>query len=905
MRALLSSVLALVVLLQGALGAFAGSAHAEEAAGVAPTRAQVTEALGQLQGLLGKPSEPANDWIAFGLARSGKPIADRYMKVAEQSVTDGSLRLVTDFARVALAVNASGGDATSIGEGHSNLPAKIANFEKMTAQGPNAPAYALIALDATGYEPGAGATWTRDKLIKWLVDNRNADGGWSLAPGKSDVDVTGIVLTALAPYQDRADVRGIVDAALTWLSAAQRSTGGFGNPTESSESSVQVLVALTSLGIDPIKDTRFQKNGVSALARLLEFRQADGRFAHAVDGKADAMSTFYALLGLTAVDRWQDGLPGLYAGLGATGKASVVVNGLSGTIASGSVNGKTALEALVNVVKSSGTPYTITRHPQFGPYPTMVGGVENASLGGYDGWQFAVKRDGAWVTIVEGMGTFQLKAGDQMYVYYGDIGTQLIHSVTIDPVKPRENQPVTVRVDKETYDWDTGKVIVGPAAKATVKIGDQVAVTGDNGVTTFTLKAQGELTTSVTGYASGKAPTYLAWESKIQVDAYEMRVSVRVEGDAGAIASGSAKGGTALEAVETMLKAAGVQYDVKTLSFGKYIDSIAGVAGAKYGGYDGWYYAVHRDGWWVYPTVGVDAFMLEDGDEILVYYGGDATKLAEPIAINPSQPLPGQDFAVKVTNFPWSWTNGYDTTQPLGQPLAGVTVTVGTSTAVTDAKGKATFKGLKEGLYAIQATGYAKDAAPNVVRAVAPLAVTGHYVDEKNVAQWAQSGVRIARASGVMRGIGDSADASFKPKQAVTRAEFVSALVRTLGLKAEAGATAFTDVPAKAWYAGDVAAAVKAGLASGVSKTKFAPDATLTREQAAVLLTRALKLKADGTVALKDAKQVSAGAVDSVQAVIANGWMTANAGSFSPKAVLTREEAAVIASRIVIANRVK
>lgn len=902
-RVWLSAVLALAVVLQGALGAFAGTAHAESATGaVAPTKAQVAEALGKLQDLLGN-TEPAGDWVAFGMARSGKPIADRYMKVAEKSVADGSLRLVTDFARVALAVNASGGDAANIGAGHSNLLAKIANFEKMTAQGPNAPAYALMVLDATGYEPGANATWTRDKLIKWLVDNRGAEGGWSLAPGKSDVDVTGIVLTALAPYQDRPEIRSAIDAALAWLSAAQLPTGGFGKPVESSESSVQVLVALTSLGIDPANDARFVKNGVSPLARLLEFRHADGRFAHTVGGKADAMATLYALLGLTAVDRWMDGLPGLYAGAGAAGKTSVTVTGLNGTLASGAVSGKTALEAVVHVLKAKGTAYTVKRDPSLGPYLTGVAGLDNGKLGGWDGWQFAVKRGGAWVTIMEGMATFELKAGDQVFVYYGDTGTQLVHSVTFEPAMPRANVPVTVRVEKEVYDWDSGKVVVSPAAGATVKIGDLVAVTDDKGEASVTLKAAGTIAVSVTGYVSGKAPIYLAWESKLVVDSYTKHVSVRVEGDAGALASGQVSAGLALEAVEQLLKAKGVPYEVKALSFGKYIDTIGGVSGGKYGGYDGWYFAVSRGGQWIYPSVGVDSFLLEEGDEVLVYYGGDATKLAEPVTVMPALPQPGQDVAVKVTNKPWNWTTGgFDPEQP----LAGATVKAGTGTAVTDANGKAVLKGLKEGLYALEITSYAKDGAPNVVRSVQPLAVTGSYADDKSVASWAQSSVRIARASGAMLGVGDSAKAGFKPQQAVTRAEFVSALARSLGLKAgAASATGFKDVPAKAWYAADVAAAVKAGLVSGVSKTQFAPDATLTREQAAILLTRALKLKASETVALKDAKKASAGALESIQAAMSGGWMTAYEGSFSPKATLTREQAAVIAARIVVANLLK
>lgn len=895
----LSIVLALAVVVQGALGAFAGAAHAEEAAVAAPTRAQVSEAIGQLQAILAK-SEPVSDWTAFALARSGKPVSDRYAKTAEKAVADGSLRLVTDYARVALAVNANGGNAQDVGAGHANLLAKIAGFEKMTAQGANAPAYALLALDAAGYEPGTDAKWTRDALIKWLVDNRNEDGGWSLT-GKSDVDVTGIVLTALAPYQDREDVKGAVAGALAWLSAAQLASGGFGSGSETSESTSQVLIALTALGIDPAGDARFVKEGVSPAARLLSFKQADGKFAHAVGGQGDAMASFYALLGLTALDRYQDGLPGLFSGIPATGKATVVVNGLNGTIASGAAIGKTAMETVVNVLKATGTPYTITQS-QYGAYLSAVDGVASGQLGGYDGWNYAVKRDGAWVGGLGGMSAFAVAPGDEIIVYYGDMSTVLVHGVTFEPAAPRANQPATAKVEQETYDWDSGKAVVGPAIGAKVAIGGKSAVTDENGLAKFDALPQGALAVSITGYASGKAPTIVAWSSVLNVASYEKKVAVRVEGDAGLVTSGAAVGGTALEALEGLLKGSGVKYEVKSESFGKYIGSIAGIIGGKYGGYDGWYMAVKRGGEWMLPSVGADAFLLEDGDEVLFYYSGDATKLAGSIAVSSSQPQPGQDLEVTATSRALNWeTNGFDP----ALPQAGLTVRAGTSTAVTDADGKAVLKGLKEGFYALEVTGYEKDAAPSVVRSVTPVAVTASYADQKSVASWAQEPVRVAKASGALLAPGNAAAGSFKPQQATTRAEFVSAIVRALGLKATGGASGFGDVPAKAWYAADIAAAAKAGLISGVTAKSFAPDAKLTREQAAIVLARALKLKATGQTALKDEKQASAGAVASIQAVLESGWMTAYAGKFSPKAQLTREQAAVIAARIVVANQVK
>jgi hypothetical protein len=903
----LRSGLALALVLQLTLGAGAGMAQAADSsatnggktpAAAAPTREQIGKAVTDLQTILSK-SEPVSDWVAFGLARSGMPVASRYLPQANKDVDSGSLRLVTDFARVALAVNANGGDASKAGAGGKvNLLSKIVNFEKIAAQGANAPAYALIALDAAGYVPGTGDRWTRDDLIKWLVDHRNTDGGWSLAVGKSDVDVTAIVLTALAPYKDRKDITGIIDSALVWLSGVQRETAGFGNPAESSESLVQVLIALTSLGIDPVKDSRFVKNGKSAVARLLEFRQPDGQFSHVAAGKADGMSTFYALLGLTAVERWMDGLPGLYSGVASASKSIVTVDGLSGVVTTGSATGKTALEALVNVLNNAHISYGVDRHPQFGAMLKSIAGVENGKFGGYDGWQYAVKRNGAWVTIMEGMGSFALQAGDELTVYYGGGDTTLVHSVKTEPSAPREGQPITVTVEKEKYDWDSSKVVVSAAEGASVKIGDQVAKTDKDGKAQLKSLKAGAYVLSVDGYRVDSAPTYLAWSTTLEVASYSKKVSVSIEGDAGALAAGHAQGGTALEALEQLLKASGLKNEIKDSKYGKYISSIGGIAAGKYGGYDGWSFAIVRGGAWVIPAEGMGTFLLEEGDEVVVYYSGAATKLADPIVLSPAKPKPGQDFTITVTNRTWNWkTNQFDA----AQPIAGATVSLGTTSVVTNDKGQAALKGVPEGLYQLLVTAYAKDAAPNLVRSVTSLPIVGSYADQSSISEWALGSVTTSRAATLLLGI-DDGNKEFKPKQAVSRAEFVAALARALKLKGSAS-KAFKDIPSNAWYAKDVGAAVAAGLVGGVSESKFAPDATLTREQAAMLLTRVLKLKATATIVIADAKLVSPSAEASVQAVLEQGWMTTNEGKFAPKSTLSREQAAVIAVRVLEATR--
>lgn len=98
---------------------------------------------------------------------------------------------------------------------------------------------------------------------------------------ESDVDMTAMALTSLAPYQEETDIKAAVDAPLTYLSDAQQADGGFMSwGAANSESCAQVIVALTALGIDSAADSRFVKNGASPLDGLCAFACEGGGFRH-------------------------------------------------------------------------------------------------------------------------------------------------------------------------------------------------------------------------------------------------------------------------------------------------------------------------------------------------------------------------------------------------------------------------------------------------------------------------------------------------------------------------------------------------------------------------------------------------------------------------------------------------
>lgn len=101
-----------------------------------------------------------------------------------------------------------------------------------------------------------------------------------------------------------------------------------------------------------------------------------------------------------------------------------------------------------------------------------------------------------------------------------------------------------------------------------------------------------------------------------------------------------------------------------------------------------------------------------------------------------------------------------------------------------------------------------------------------------------QMAIEAMAARGIINGKGED---SFDPNASMTRAEFAAIVVRALGLTPKANGV-FKDVAASAWYAPYIGTAYDMGIVSGVSDTEFAPEGTITRQEAAVMVARAAKL---------------------------------------------------------------
>lgn len=137
------------------------------------------------------------------------------------------------------------------------------------------------------------ASFTQAELTARLLDRRLSDGGWALAGEHADVDVTAMVLQALAPQYAKNDaVTAACDAAVSLLGTRQKPNGGFsGFGGENPESTAQVVIALSSLGVDCLTDARFVKDGKTVMDGLALYRLADGTFCHEAGGAYNATAT--------------------------------------------------------------------------------------------------------------------------------------------------------------------------------------------------------------------------------------------------------------------------------------------------------------------------------------------------------------------------------------------------------------------------------------------------------------------------------------------------------------------------------------------------------------------------------------------------------------------------------------
>ncbi|HFJ9286743.1 TPA: DUF4430 domain-containing protein [Bacillus toyonensis] len=241
-----------------------------------------------------------SDWVALGLSRSGKnvPIEAQlnYVKAVTEKVEKRINRFsATDLARTIIMMNAMSADPKKVG-GH-NLVQKLYESDKVNSV--TGYTFALLAFDTNKYEIPVEAKWNRVALVDAILNTQHTDGGWTYTSSgskdsASSVDVTGMVLSALAPYQDRSDVKPAVQKAVAYLYNEQLKNGGFSaDGQENSNSTAQAIIGLSL--VKDVDQNRLHK----AVQSLLSYQLPNGEFKWLPsDQNGNGMATEQALLAL-------------------------------------------------------------------------------------------------------------------------------------------------------------------------------------------------------------------------------------------------------------------------------------------------------------------------------------------------------------------------------------------------------------------------------------------------------------------------------------------------------------------------------------------------------------------------------------------------------------------------------
>ncbi|WP_258921013.1 terpene cyclase [Heyndrickxia coagulans] len=257
-----------------------------------------------------KSSALNSDFAVAALAKENLLTANeikQYRKVLTDRVNDKKID-GTELAKTIVVLKAIGEDPENFQR--KNLIQRV--YDTASESSVTGYAYDLIALNTDDYEIPSDAPNTPAKIAAKLVDAELPDGGWnwSLSGTDSDVDSTGMVLTALGTYQDKhdKDVNQAIRDGIKYLKAAEKENASFDNYGINSCTTAQAIIGLVSVGVNPSTGDFVKKgtNPVSALSTYKDSKNGGYKW-QTTSESSDSFSTEQVFQALVAYDLFLKG----------------------------------------------------------------------------------------------------------------------------------------------------------------------------------------------------------------------------------------------------------------------------------------------------------------------------------------------------------------------------------------------------------------------------------------------------------------------------------------------------------------------------------------------------------------------------------------------------------------------
>lgn len=173
------------------------------------------------------------------------------------------------------------------------------------------------------------------------------------------------------------------------------------------------------------------------------------------------------------------------------------------------------------------------------------------------------------------------------------------------------------------------------------------------------------------------------------------------------------------------------------------------------------------------------------------------------------------------------------------------------------------------------------------------------YGDLKSV-EWARDFVETLASKGILQGMGKN---EFQPNGHLTRAQFITMIVKALKFNTSSSSIMFNDVKESDWFYNYVNIAVNSNLIAGRSDGTFAPNSPITRQDMAVILSNVftqiygeqnvIDLSCIGS--FKDKHEINNYAYNSFAKVIEKGLISGFGDNrLAPKSYSTRAQASAV-----------
>ena len=828
------------------------------------------------------------EWAVLAEARGNVSASvwyDKYLSNIAKSVASMNGKLDptstqtkhTEYSRVILALTALGEDATKFTGSNGTvynlvepLFEKNGSTYRVSEQGNNGTAFALIALDSGNYYDNATGTTARNAWINSLLDAQISGGSWGIDadfPG-SNVDMTAMVVQALAPYcSTNANVKDAVDKAVKWLSAEYQKTGDY----DSSESAAQVIVALSALNIDAKIDSRFQHNGISVLSNFLSYADPNSKgFLHdkQPNSTVNQMASEQAAYTLVAYDRYVNGSKRLYDMSDVTKRENADAQAVIDMINQiGYVD-----ESSYNAIAEARNAYN------------KLSAADKEKVTNYNTLTAA---ETSYKAILKQKQIDQYKA---LKAHYDD----LLNDKTKKYGTAAKKKLASILQQAQT-DMNAAESCERVTAIYEKAITDLDAVKPGDIEVTFRLIGALEATQDVDLTKDSYLPEYVTW---VPTKTYALQENA-----------------TVYDLFTEAMSDAGLRYIGAESNYVSTIyapSCLGGYALSEFtnGKKSGWMYTVNGK----HPNQGLKNWTLNDGDVVIWHYVNDySCEVAD--WFNDSQyPSLGDGSYYN------SWLRAADISpEQYVNELLGKILKVGKNGTVEP---KLTFQHIgKSVTFTFKPdTGYkVKDVKVNG-KSVG--AVKTYTIDKLTVStrieveftngklpftdvresDWFYEDVAFAYENGLFAG---TSDTTFSPNASMTRAMLVTVLYRLEGQPAVNGRSGFSDVQYNGYYEDAVTWAADNGIVNGTSTTMFSPNANVTREQMAAILYRYAQYKKYNTAAssglngFTDHASVSGYAAASLEWAVAEKLVNGSAGKLMPTGNATRAQVAAILHRFV------